>query len=274
MYKTVNTSQITCYLQGLLPDKFDEEEDVPEEDIERLKGFIELCISKSYNVTNISDITVLYIESANTNKYYLTTDISKYEQHENDIVAKTIECFFAICIENSCKINVSIGDREISDHIHENQGVIMDVGLEHAIYSNNVTLLVIKFEVDASIFYSRNVMIFPEENLLSQFYGPNFILYDIVNRDCNLRLLVTKDNIYNLTTSDVYNIMDLKYLFYNCNVPMPTISLSQYEFTVFDMEAIRSVDIESILRKVSACAETNHNENVLHVKVLYGTVII
>ncbi|ARE67510.1 SWPV2-ORF259 [Shearwaterpox virus] len=274
MYKTVNTSQITCYLQDLLPDKFDEEEDVPEGDMERLKGFIELCINKSYSVTNISDITVLCIEPANTNKYYLTTNISNYEHHENDIAVKKIECFFVTCIENSCKINVSIGDREISDHIHENQGVIMDVGLEHAIYSDNVTLLVVKFEVDASIFYSRNVIIFPEENLLSQFYGPNFILYDIVNQDFNLRLLVTKDNIYNLTTSDVYNIMDLRYLFYNYNLPMPTISLSQYEFTVCDMNAIRSVDIESILRKVSAYTETTHYENTLHIKVLYGTVIL
>ncbi|AYP74096.1 hypothetical protein [Fowlpox virus] len=274
MYKTINASQIACSLKDLLPNEFDEEEDVSVEDMERLKDFIEICINRSYSVTNISDITVLYGES--NNKYYLTTSNSKYAECDNNsIISKNIECFFVVCMKKSCRVNVDLRDREIYDNIRENQGFIIDVCLEHVIHAEkDSVLLAVKFEVDSSIFYTQNVVFFTEENLFSQFYGPNFILYDIVDRDSNLKLLVTKDNIYNLTTDDEYDIMDLKYLFYNCNTPMPTITLSQYAFTAVDMDAIRSVNINAILSKVTTCVETSYYGNSLLVKVLYGTVII
>ncbi|ARF02808.1 SWPV1-247 [Shearwaterpox virus] len=276
MYKTINASQITCSLKDLLPNDFDKEEDVSLEDMERLKDFIEICINKSYSVTNISDITVLCGEANNTNKYCFTTSNS-YMQYNNNgtTLSKNVECFFVVCMKKSCKVNVHLRDREIYDNIRESQGFIIDTGLEHVIHAEKESvILALKFEVNASIFYAHNVVLFTEKNLFSQFYGPNFILYDIIDHDQrNIRLLVTKDSIYNLTTIDRYDIIELKHLFYNCNTPIPTITLSQYEFTTLDMEAVKSVDINTVLSKVSARIETYYHGR-LFVKVLYGTVII
>ncbi|ALA62523.1 hypothetical protein [Turkeypox virus] len=277
MYAPINASQISCLLEDLLPDRYDEDKCIPNKHIVKIQEFIELAICRNYAVIDISDITVLCMDTSNaTNKYLLTTDTSSHDICENTgLIIKRFEGFFVVCLDGYCKITVNLGDRQISDTIKESCGFIMDVGLDHLMVADNAVLVVAKYTLDASMFYYQNIIMFPEENLLAEFKGSNFILYDISVNGIKLKLLVTNKNTYNFITGEKCEILKYKYIFDRYNLPMPVIPLSHYEFTSSDMFAIRNLDIDSVIARVRPCIDGYHNNIWLRVvaRVLYGVII-
>ncbi|AID46941.1 hypothetical protein pepv_215 [Penguinpox virus] len=276
MYKTINTAGIARVLKSLIPNGYNEEHNIDDLDILKIKEFIEISMQRCLSIKAVTDATVLYIENR-TNRYSISTSHDKDEPYEeNGIIMNNIECYFVSCLEGSCTVNVNLGDRQISDNITESSGFLMDVNTNHVIDTKYVGLFVIKIKLDAHVFNGENIIMFLEKNLFSQTNGPNFILYDITVKDRNMLLLITSKYIYNLCDDKYYDIFELKYLVDNCKLPMPIIPLSKYDFTFTDLCIIKSTNIKTVLSKVHTRMETYYNDMSLPVtvKVIYGTVTI
>ncbi|AAF44545.1 hypothetical protein [Fowlpox virus] len=277
MYKTINTTGISCVLKSLIPDSYNEEYNIDDLDLLKIKEFIEISMQRCFSIKSVTDSTVLYIENR-TNRYSISTSHDKNEPYEeNGIIMNNIECYFVACLEGSCTVNVNLGDRQISDNISESSGFLMDVNTDHVIDTKYVGLFITKIKVDAHVFYGQNVIMFPEKNLFSQTNGPNFILYDITVQDRNVLLLITSKYIYNLCDDKYYDIFELKYLVDNCKLPMPLIPLSKYDFTFTDLSVIKSENVKTVLSKVHTSMKSYYNNDTslpVAVKVIYGTVTI
>ncbi|AID46707.1 hypothetical protein fep_207 [Pigeonpox virus] len=277
MYKTINTAGIARVLKSLIPNGYNEEHNIDDLDILKIKEFIEISMQRCLSIKAVTDATVLYIENR-TNRYSISTSHDKNEPYEeNGIIMNNIECYFVSCLEGSCTVNVNLGDRQISDNITESSGFLMDVNTNHVIDTKHVGLFITKIKLDAHVFYGENIIMFPEKNLFSQTNGPNFILYDITVQDRNMLLLITSKYIYNLCDDKYYDILELKYLVDNCKLPMPLIPLSKYDFTFTDLCIIKSTNIKTVLSKVHARVESYYRDDTslpVTVKVIYGTVTI
>ncbi|QRY19002.1 ORF-132 [Teiidae poxvirus 1] len=137
MYKKINAEKIVLFLRTLVPDVINREIDLSDDIVEKLERFIEKYLLDYWIVDEISDISVLRFETAEYNKYLLTT--------RNQYTENKRECFFVVCLDGSC--NVSLLEDNFNDEIQEQSGFLMQTNICHVILAKETTLFTFKFAV-------------------------------------------------------------------------------------------------------------------------------